>query len=79
MVTNSKTRIDEKHVVLVDIGNTRIKYTLLSDAENEPTGCEDVGSLFSFIDSQETISHLYVASVRNKEWVDEISTMCANM
>ncbi|WP_334016189.1 type III pantothenate kinase [Alteromonas sp. S167] len=76
MVTNSKTRIDEKHVVLVDIGNTRIKYTLLSDVENEPTGCEDVASLFSFVDSQEKISHLYVASVRNKEWVDEISAMC---
>lgn len=68
--------IEENHVILVDIGNTRIKYSLLCDAEEEPSACEDAISLFSFIDSQEKISHLYVASVRNQELVDEISTMC---
>ena len=68
--------IEENHVILVDIGNTRIKYSLLCDAEEEPSACEDAISLFSFIDSQEKISHLYIASVRNQELVDEISTMC---
>ncbi len=69
-------KFDESHVVLVDIGNTRIKYALLCHADNEPNTCEDVSSLFSFIDSQKIISHLYIASVRNQELVDEISTMC---
>ncbi len=68
--------IEENHVILVDIGNTRIKYSLLSHAEEEPNACEDANSLFSFIDSQKKISHLYIASVRNQELVDEISAMC---
>ena len=68
--------IEENHVILVDIGNTRIKYSLLCDAEEEPNACEDAKSLFSFIDSQKKISHLYIASVRNQELVDEISAMC---
>ncbi len=50
--------IEENRVILVDIGNTRIKYSLLCDAEEEPNACEDAISLFSFIDSQEKISHL---------------------
>ncbi|MFZ8201498.1 type III pantothenate kinase [Alteromonas portus] len=69
--------IEENHVILVDIGNTRIKYSLLCDAEEEPNACEDAKSLFSFIDSQKKISHLYIASVRNQELVDEISAMCS--
>lgn len=68
--------IEENHVILVDIGNTRIKYSLLCHAEEEPNACEDTNSLFSFIDSQKKISHLYIASVRNQELVDEISAMC---
>ncbi len=68
--------IEENHVILVDIGNTRIKYSLLCHAEEEPNACEDANSLFSFIDSQKKISHLYIASVRNQELVDEISAMC---
>ena len=68
--------IEENHVILVDIGNTRIKYSLLCHAEEEPNACEDANSLFSFIDSQKNISHLYIASVRNQEMVDEIFTMC---
>ena len=68
--------IEENHVILVDIGNTRIKYSLLCYAEEEPNACEDANSLFSFIDSQKKISYLYIASVRNQELVDEISAMC---
>lgn len=68
--------IDESQVILVDIGNSRIKYSLLCHAEDEPHACEDTKSLFFFIDSQQKISHLYIASVRNQELVDEISTMC---
>ena len=75
MVTN-ENNIDESQVILVDIGNTKIKYTLLSDVENEPYSCEDSTVLFSFIDRVQNITHLYIASVRNQEQVDEISTMC---
>ena len=76
MATNL-TSIRENNVLLVDIGNTRIKFSLLCDCEREPSGCDSVLSLFRFVDSQEKITHLYVASVRNKEWVDEISAMCS--
>ncbi|BFT31541.1 pantothenate kinase [Alteromonas sp. D210916BOD_24] len=68
--------LNESQVILVDIGNTRVKYSLLSHAEEEPNACEDARSLFNFIDSQKKISHLYIASVRNQEMVGEISTMC---
>ena len=37
--------IEENHVILVDIGNTRIKYSLLCHAEEEPNACEDANSL----------------------------------
>ena len=75
-VVTNENNIDESQVILVDIGNTKIKYTLLSDVENEPYSCEDSTALFSFIDSVQNITHLYIASVRNQELVDEISTMC---
>lgn len=68
--------VTEKSVLLIDIGNTRIKYSLLSEVENDPHTCETLDSLFSFIDSLKIISHVYVASVRKEEWVDEISTRC---
>ena len=75
-VVTSSSFISENNVLLVDIGNTRIKYSLLCDTQREPNGCDSALSLFRFVDSQEKITHLYVASVRNKDWVDEIFAMC---
>ncbi|WP_421132530.1 type III pantothenate kinase [Alteromonas sp. A079] len=70
--------VTENSVVLVDIGNTRIKYTLLCESENEPLVCNSPNDLFNFVDNQKNITHVYLASVRNQEVVDEISTMCAS-
>ena len=72
------TAIGEQNVLLVDIGNTRIKYSLLCNEENEPEAVNSVSELFHFIDSYKKISHIYLASVRNQEVVDEISIMCAS-
>jgi type III pantothenate kinase len=78
MVARLAYVVTETSVVLVDIGNTRIKYTLLCEAENEPLVCNSAEALFYFIDNQKIITHVYLASVRNQEVVDEISTMCAS-
>ena len=68
--------VGEKNVLLVDIGNTRIKYSLLCDDEKEPQSVSSIAELFTFIDSYEKISHIYVASVRNNEVSKEINTLC---
>jgi type III pantothenate kinase len=78
MVVRLAYVVTETSVVLVDIGNTRIKYTLLSESENEPLVCNSADALFNFIDNQKNITHVYLASVRNQEVVDEISTMCVS-
>ncbi|WP_232230512.1 MULTISPECIES: type III pantothenate kinase [unclassified Alteromonas] len=64
-------------MLLVDVGNTLIKYALLSNVHEEPKASDSLESLFSFVDVQKNITHLYIASVRNQDMVDEISTMCA--
>ncbi|MBO7924584.1 type III pantothenate kinase [Alteromonas sp. K632G] len=68
--------VTDKNVVLVDVGNTRFKYCLLSDAENEPTATENLSDLLSFIDKQQNISHLYLASVRKADAVEQIFAAC---
>nr|WP_203565786.1 type III pantothenate kinase [Alteromonas hispanica] len=62
---------------MVDVGNTLIKYALLSNVHEEPKASDSLENLFSFVDVQKNITHLYIASVRNQDMVDEISTMCA--
>jgi type III pantothenate kinase len=69
--------VTEASVLLVDVGNTLIKYALLSNVHEEPKASDSLESLFSFVDVQKNITHLYIASVRNQDMVDEISTMCA--
>lgn len=69
--------VTEASVLLVDVGNTLIKYALLSNVHEEPKASDSLESLFSFVDFQKNITHLYIASVRNQDMVDEISTMCA--
>ena len=69
MVTNNS-------VVLVDVGNTRIKYCLLSNVEQEPFASNTFSDLFSFIDKQPKITHLYLASVRNVAEVEPIFVAC---
>ena len=68
--------VTDKNVILVDVGNTRFKYCLLSDAENEPVATENLSDLLSFIDKQQNISHLYLASVRKADAVEQIFTAC---
>ena len=80
MVTNSisseKNAVEsEQNVLLVDIGNTRIKYSLLCNDKEEPQSVSSIAELFKFIDSYEKISHIYLASVRNNEVSEEISTL----
>ncbi|NDW22805.1 type III pantothenate kinase [Alteromonas hispanica] len=69
--------VTETSVLLVDVGNTLIKYALLSNVHEEPKASDSLENLFSFVDVQKNITHLYIASVRNQDMVDEISTMCA--
>ena len=69
--------VTEASVLLVDVGNTLIKYALLSNVHEEPKASDSLENLFSFVDVQKNITHLYIASVRNQDMVDEISTMCA--
>jgi len=66
----------EQNVLLVDIGNTRIKYSLLCNDKKEPKTANSVTDLFNFIDSYKEISHIYLASVRNIEISEEIISLC---
>jgi type III pantothenate kinase len=76
LLSEKNAVVSEKNVLLVDIGNTRIKYSLLCNEENEPEAVNSVSELFHFIDSYKKISHIYLASVRNNDISEEIIALC---
>ena len=63
-------------VVLVDVGNTRIKYCLLCNVEQDPFATQDFSELINFLDQQHNITHLYLASVRNPSEIEELLHAC---
>jgi len=69
--------VTDKNVVLVDVGNTRVKYCLLANADQAPFASDSLADIVTFIDEQAHISHLYLASVRNADAVAQIFSACA--
>ncbi|WP_420933967.1 type III pantothenate kinase [Alteromonas sp. A081] len=76
LLSRPNSILSEQNVLLVDIGNTRIKYSVLCNDKKEPKSANSLDELFHFIDSYEKISHIYLASVRNNDVSEEIKVLC---
>lgn len=63
------------NVLLVDIGNSRIKYRLLSDHKDAVTTVDDLPVLINYIESA-ALSHLYIANVGKPAVEDALAQLC---
>jgi len=57
--------VNESNVLLVDIGNTLIKYCLLSEFDKEPLVSTSIKSIFDLV-NECRIEHIYLSCVRNE-------------
>lgn len=60
-----------KQVLLIDIGNSRIKYRRLDQASEDVTSTDDIHHLISVLKNSDT-QVAYVSNVRNPEVLDEL-------
>ncbi len=63
------------NVLLVDIGNTRIKFRLLSEASDKITTVDDLSALITYIEAA-SISHVFVANVGKPAVEDALAQLC---
>ncbi|MEW9799740.1 type III pantothenate kinase [Alteromonas sp. CYL-A6] len=69
--------VSEDTVILVDVGNTRIKAQRLSQLGGEPAVFDDWPALHSYL-QRLSASHIYFASVRQQSVSDEFIAWCAS-
>lgn len=62
-------------VLLVDIGNTRIKYRLLNEESDAVTTVDDLGALISYLETA-SLTHLYIANVGKPAIEEALSQLC---
>ncbi|WP_414828613.1 type III pantothenate kinase [Alteromonas sp. H39] len=63
--------VNDEEIFLVDIGNTRIKYCALPDADNEPIAVGTIEALYEPL-TRAGCKLIYVASVREEAAVDAL-------
>ena len=62
-------------VLLVDIGNTRIKYRLLTDDGDNVTTVDDLSALITYIEAA-PVTHLYIANVGKPAVEEALAQLC---
>lgn len=63
------------NVLLVDIGNTKIKYRLLTDAADNITTVDDLSALITYIEVA-AVTHLYIANVGKPTVEEALTQLC---
>ncbi len=67
--------VNEEKVLLVDIGNTRVKAAMLKQVDDEPQTFDDVDSLFASALAA-SADYLYFASVREQSVSEAVHARC---
>ncbi|GEA13641.1 type III pantothenate kinase [Alteromonas sp. KUL49] len=63
--------VSESKVLLIDVGNTQIKYCLLSQFDKEPEVSSSIECVFNYVNDKK-IEYIYLSSVRNESFAQEI-------
>ncbi|GGF79433.1 type III pantothenate kinase [Alteromonas lipolytica] len=64
-----------KSVLLVDVGNTRIKFRLLSDDSSAVTTVDDLTTFITYVESIK-ITHLFIANVGKPAVEEALGQLC---
>lgn len=68
--------VDNNSVLLIDVGNTRIKYATLDNYLHTVEALDDVSALTSILADRQHLTHIYLASVNDNTATDIISDYC---
>ena len=76
MVFEAATPPTASGIMLVDIGNTSIKYCALEDVSGVPTVIHSLGALLDILFSGESVTCVYIANVGKQTWNSDIISVC---
>ncbi|RDV23887.1 type III pantothenate kinase [Alteromonas aestuariivivens] len=67
---------DRASVLLVDIGNSSIKYASLEAKDKEPSLAADMPTFMARIATMDALSHVYLANVRQASFTQQLKQYC---